>query len=314
MTPPNGPARAPAWRKASLRVAPYLVTGAVVAAILRRYPAASIAHQMAAGHALAMLPFGLAMAFVVWLPYAVYDRIVFEGAVGPVPLRDVVRAKAATAVLLTLGYFVGGGGYAVWIARTTKAGAARAAGAVLYLMASDLTAVCGVAGAAMWLGGADAPASLRTAATWIFCVQAALFLLGPYGGWMHLPEFFSAWRRVPRSRSALQIAGRAGNIAVITAFTWAAMRAFGIPLPASAAAMYLPIILLVASLPINVAGFGAGQAAWLLLLPWASGPQLLAFQALWTVFTGAGVLARGVPFVRGVVREIEEGRAASGAP
>jgi hypothetical protein len=286
------------------------VTGAVVAAILHRYPAADIARQMAAGHALRMVPFALVLPFVLWFPYAAYDRVVFEGAVGPVALRDVLRAKAATAVLLTLGYFVGGGGYAVWIARTKRVGAARAAGAVLYLMSCDLMAVCAVAGAAMWLGGPDVPTSLRAVATWVFAVEAALVLLGPYGTWLRVPEILAAWQRVPRSRSFLQIAGRAGNIAILTAFTWGALRGFGIDVPARAAAMYIPVIVLVASLPINVAGLGVAQAAWLLLLPWAGGSRLLAFQALWSLFTGVGVLARGVPFVRGVVREIEDGGAA----
>ncbi len=308
-SPPAAPST-PAWRTWSLRIAPYVVTGVVVAAILHRYPAAEILREMGAGHALRMLPMAIALPFVVWLPYALCDRIVFEGAVGSIALREVVRAKAATAVLFTLGYFFGGGGYAVWIGRTTRVGAARAAGAVLYVMASDLVAVCTVAGASMWLGGPGVSASLRTVATWVFAIQVGLIVLGPHGGWMHLPPLFEAWRRVPRAWSFAQIAGRAVNIAIITALTWAAMRAFGIDVPASAAAMYVPVILLVTSLPINVAGLGAAQAAWLLLLPWASGPRLLAFQALWQVFTGVGIVARGVPFVRGVVREIEDGKAA----
>ncbi len=299
------------WRTWSLRIAPYAVTGVVVAAILHRYPAAEILREMGAGHALRALPLGFVMPFVVWLPYAAYDRIVLDGAVGRVALRDIVRAKAASSVLLILGYFFGGGGYAVWIGRTTRVGAARAAGAVLYVMASDLIAVCLVAGASMWLGGTGVPTSLRAVATWVFAVQVALIVLGPYGGWMRLPPLFDAWRTVPRSWSFAQIAGRAGNIAILTAFTWAAMRAFGIDIPPGVAAMYIPVILLVAALPINVAGLGAAQAAWLLLLPWASGPRLLAFQALWHVFSGLGILARGIPFVRSVVREIEDGRAAS---
>jgi hypothetical protein len=105
------------------------------------------------------------MPFVVWLPYAAYDKIVFDGAVGPVAFRDVVRAKAASALLLTLGYFLGGGGYAVWIARTKHVGIARAAGAILYVMASDLVAACAVAGASMWLQDAGASSTLRAVAT-----------------------------------------------------------------------------------------------------------------------------------------------------
>jgi hypothetical protein len=269
---------------------------------------------MAAGHALRMLPLGVILPFVVWLPYAAYDRVVFEGAVGPIALREIIRAKAAIAVLLTLGYFVGGGGYALWIGRTTRVGAQRAAGAILYLMTSDLVAVCGVAGASMWLGGAGSETALRTIATWIVGVQVALILFGPYGGWLRLPPIFEPWRTVPRGWSLLQILGRAANIAIITAFTWAAMRAFGLSIPVRAAATYVPVISLVTAMPLSVAGFGAAQAAWLLFLPWATGPQLLAFQVLWHVFTGLGILARGVPFIRGVTREVEDGRALVSLP
>jgi hypothetical protein len=176
-------------------------------------------------------------------------------------------------------------------------------------MASDLTAVCGVAGASMWLGGPGASTPLRAVATWVFGVLVALILVGPYGGWMRLPPFFAPWRTVPRGWSLVQILGRALNIAIIAAFTWAAMRAFGLQVPVGAAATYVPVIALVTSLPINVAGLGAAQAAWLLLLPWASGPQLLAFQVLWHVASGLGLLARGIPFVRGIAREIEDGGA-----
>jgi hypothetical protein len=299
---------APAWRVWSVRLAPCGVTAAVVAAILRRYPLSDIAAEVRVGHALRMLPLGLAVPFVVWLPYSACDRVVLRGAIGPVPLRDVVRAKAATAVLLTLGYFVGGGGYAVWIARATRVGAARAAGAVLYIMASDLIAVCAVAGTSMWLGESGAPATLRSLATGILAVQVLFIVLGPYGRWLRVPAFFDAWRLVPRAWSFAQIAARAMNIGILTAFAWAAMRAFGIHVPPRAMAAYMPVVLLVTALPINVAGLGAAQAAWLLFLPWASGAQLLAFQALWHVFSGLGILARGLPIVRGVLREIEEGR------
>jgi hypothetical protein len=299
---------APAWRVWLKRLAPYVVAAAVIAAILRKYPVRDIVTEMRLGHALPMLPLAIALDFVVWLPYAAYDRIVLRSAIGPIPYRDIVRAKAATAVLLTLGYFFGGGGYAVWIARRTGAGAARAAGAVLYIMSSDLVAVCAVAGASMWFLGLEVPHVLRTIATTIFCVQVLLILAGPHAPAARTVAMFEPWRTVRRAWGFTQICGRALNIAVITAFTWAAARAFGIHVPAAAMGMYMPIILLVTSLPFSVAGFGAAQAAWLLLLPWASGPQILAFETLWRLFTGAGLLLRGLPFLRRVVSEIDEGK------
>jgi hypothetical protein len=296
-----------AWRVWLRRLAPYLVAATVVAAILRKYPAREIVAEMRLGHATRMLPFALALAFVVWPLYAAYDRVVFLGAIGRLRYRDVLRAKAASAVLMTLGYFFGGGGYAVWIARKTGSGGARAAGAVLYIMASDLAAVCLVAGASMWLVGVESSHALRSVATAIFGAQVLLILVGPYSRVSRVVRVFEPWHRVPRLGGLSQICGRAVNIAIITAFTWGAARAFGIDVPARAMGMYMPIILLVSSLPFSVAGFGAAQAAWLLLLPWATGQKILAFQALWQVFGGIALVLRGLPFVRRVVAEIDAG-------
>ncbi len=320
MAPPEpsvGSAPAVARSRARLwlqRLGPYLVAASVVAWILHRYPVASIATEMRAGHALRMLPLALLLPFVVWLPYALYDRVVLLGSVGRVPYRDVVRAKAASAVLMTLGYFFGGGGYAVWVARKTGAGAGRAAGSVLYMMSSDLVAVCTVAGASMWIAGADVPRVLRSIATGVVCVQLVLLFAGALRSPVRLPVVFEPWRTIPLAWGLAQIAGRAVNIVIITAFTWAGARAFGIAVPARVMGMYLPIILLVGSLPFSIAGFGAAQAAWLLLLPWASGAQILAFQTLWQLFGGAGLLLRGLPFMRTVVAEIDAGRPSAAPP
>ena len=290
------------------RIAPYIVAASVVAWLLHKYPLQEIAAEMRLGHALAMLPAGLALAFVVWLPYSACDRIIIQGAIGPVPYRDVLRAKAASATLLLLGYFFGGTGYAAWIARRMGVGAARAAGVVLYAMSSDLAAVCFVGGASAWLGGHDVPAVLRTTATSIFGVLIALILVSPLGVPSRLPVIFQPWRTVPRARGLAQIGVRSVNIAIITGFTWVGARAFGMQVPPGVMAVYMPIIVLVTSLPFSVAGLGAAQAAWLLLLPWASGPRILAFQVLWHLFTSAGILLRGLPFVRRVVSEIASGQ------
>jgi hypothetical protein len=117
-----------------------------------------------------------------------------------------------------------------------------------------------------------------------------------------------AWRQVPRAWGLAQIGVRSINIAIISGLTWVGARAFGMDVPAGVMAIYMPIILLVTSLPLSVAGLGASQAAWLLLLPWASGPRILAFQVLWQLFTSAGVLLRGLLFVRRVASEMAGGQ------
>jgi hypothetical protein len=298
--------RPAAWRTWLRRVGPYAVTALVVAAILRQYRLSDIIEEMRAGHALRMLPLPLVLPFLLLVPVSLCDRIVLRGVLGRGRFLDIARAKAGTAVLLTLGYAFSGGGYGVWLSRAAGARAARATGIVVYIMMSDLAAVCGVAGASMWLGGLPVPPTLLVLATALFALQTLFILVGPT-----LPEktprVFAAWRSVRPALGLLQMAGRTANILLITLFAWLASRAFGLDIPLSAMAMYMPVILLVGSLPINVAGLGAAQAAWLLLLPWATGPQLLAFQFLWQLFLGAAIVLRGLPFVRRVIAEIDTG-------
>ena len=91
--------------------------------------------------------------------------------------------------------------------------------------------------------------------------------------------------------------------------TWIAARLFGLDIPFTVMAAYFPVVLLVGAIPINVAGFGAVQAAWLLFEGHATGAQILAFQFLWTLSLAAVVVLRGLPFVKGFVDEIAQGRA-----
>ncbi len=71
------------------------------------------------------------------------------------------------------------------------------------------------------------------------------------------------------------------------------------------AAVHTPIILFVGAMPLNVGGFGAVTAVWLLMTRWAPGEQLLAFQFLWNLMLAGAIVLRGLPFVRGVVREVD---------
>jgi hypothetical protein len=129
------------------------------------------------------------------------------------------------------------------------------------------------------------------------------------GGPERVPAMLQPWRLLKLGPVFVQLVLRLAHIAWVALVIWLAARAFGIPLPLGPALVYLPIVLLVASLPINVAGFGAVQGAWLLLAPFApmGGEQVIAFSILWQLCLAVGVVLRGAPFVRGVLREIETG-------
>lgn len=311
----------PRWRWWAKRLAPYAIAAGAVTAILREYPPERIATEMARGHVLRMAPFTIPILLVsvavlgfadVW----VFRRCVEAWAAGGNATRGasptwprLVRARMAMAPLALIGYTAGVGGYGVWLARVTGSGAAFTSGMVLYTLASDLVAVSTVATLSIWVGGAEVSAGLRYAAPAIVLVLGVVPLIHPSGLAVDkLPTFFRPWRYVPRTVALAQLAVRTTNTYWVSFWTWQAINAFGVPVPLSALTTYLPIILVVGSMPVNVAGFGAVQGAWLMLAPWAeSGEQVLAFSVLWQLVFGAGLVVRGLPFLRAVVGEIDRG-------
>ncbi len=285
------------------RLAPWLLAVLVLVALLRKYDPALVAAQMRAGSWAAMAPLAMSPPFFYLLVHGLCDTSIFRATLGDeLRWRDVVRGRSGTAILMLLGYVFGHGAMGVWLARRTGATARAVSGAVLYGMLSDLAAVSLVTAVATLLG--DVPRSVRVLALVLTAIPTALALAGPSLLARTRAPFLAAWRSLPPALGLAQILGRAFDIAVVVVISWTAARAFGMPIPLAAFATYMPIILLASSLPISVAGFGAAQAAWLVFLPWAPGEQILAFQLLWQLFFGLGIVVRGLPFVRGVVREI----------
>jgi hypothetical protein len=122
------------------------------------------------------------------------------------------------------------------------------------------------------------------------------------------PQLLRAAVRVPAWAFAANLGLRTVHLAnVCFCKVWAA-QAFGLAIPTSELWTYMPVILLVAALPINVAGIGALQVVWLIFEPWASGESILAYVFLWQLLFLVAIMVRGLPFLRRVLAEIAEGR------
>jgi hypothetical protein len=286
------------WARRIVRVLPYVLTIAVIATLLSRYEWASISAAIAEGNVAGLFPIAFVQMLVSLALISVADRTVLAELYPAPRVTDVAIAKAASSLLDILGYAIGHGGYALWIARgcSERRDGVGATGALLYLMASDLLGVTLVATGALVLTDATAPEPLRIAAPAIAGALGFTWILGWFGRGRG-PRVLWAWRVVRPGAAGIQLALRVTQMVMFSAFGCIAARWFGIDLPWSAALTYVPIILLVGALPINVAGFGAVQAAWLLLVPWAPAERILAFQLVWTVATTAAIAVRGLPFL-----------------
>lgn len=294
-------------RKRILRLLPYVAAFTFVTLILQRYSLSDIQAEMTKGNSLALLPFAAGVVFINLFVVAAADSLVIRGLLEEPLYLDVVRGKAASVLLEMVNYAVGKGAYGAWIARKYGAGVGGSSGIMLYIVASELCSMAAFGAAGILIGQPDIPEEVLTTFGTITGVLLLFIVTGPLNHLADRVVLFRPWTRLGIGRGLAQILIRMLQHTGGILATWAAANAFGVPLPLSAVVAYVPVIAIVGALPINVAGFGAVQGAWLLLEPWAPGEQLLAFSLLWGLALGLMVVLRGLLFVRGVVRELREG-------
>ncbi len=316
----EGSSRVLRWLR---RLIPWAVAVAIIALLLSRYSPRQIAGELARGGVLGMVPWVAAVSLGGLATMAVADWLLFSAALGGdrLRIRDVARGRAGTAVVMSIHYSLSSGGYAVWLARRTGAGGRATVGAASYQLLSDLGAVCLLALPAALLGADMLPEGVGASAAVLsgagFVGSSLLLLLAPRVAPRRWRESraLAAWRRVPVGVWAASTALRAATIAINIAGTWGAARAFGLEVPFEALAAGLPITYLVGALPINVLGLGAVQATWVVLFEaHAPGARILAFQFAYQLLGALALLLRGLPFLPGVMRDLERGAAAPEAP
>ena len=142
-------------RRWIVRLAPYVITVAVITFLLRQYPLSRIVAEVIHGDWANMVPFAVIGVVLSLLAVSAADTIVVRAVCGHARYRDLVRGKAASSLLDILGYAAGHGAYGVWFARFTGARPGLAGGSLLFIMASDLLSVCLVASISVWGFGLD---------------------------------------------------------------------------------------------------------------------------------------------------------------
>jgi hypothetical protein len=294
------------------RLAPYAVAIVVIVFILRRYSLDAIREEMARGNSLPLFPIALVTYIGSLLCVSWADHIVVHGAVGPAAPSyfQMAKGKAASVVLHIVHYALGQGAYATWLGRRTGIGLGRTGGLIAYVIAAELCSVCLYATLVIAIGRPAVPATLVNIVVGIAVVLVLAVLLAPMT-YVERVAALEAWSKVGRVRGLAQLGVRMLQHTVTTGSTWIAAKVFGLDIPLGVMLSYMPVILIVASLPVNIAGFGAVQAAWLLLTPWAPPERILAFSVVWQAASAVALLIRGLPFLRELLSDIRAGAARS---
>ena len=258
----------------SRSAAAVLLTAAIFALILRRVPFAALAAALRD----ADYPMFLALMIPNTLFYFAWDTLVLAVVIrwfhGPVVYRDLLPVRAASYVVGFFNTNLGRGAMAAYLSRRLQAPFLELGSTVIFLVLTEYTQL--VLWAMLGLFGlrAEVSRSLLAVAAGVAIVWLAVrWLLAPRA-W----AIFRTFRLATPARYATIVLLRAPMFLVSLCLHYYAAHAFGIQIPFIQLLTFLPVIFMLAALPVTVAHLGTTQAAWIFFFShYAPVPRLLAF-------------------------------------
>jgi hypothetical protein len=251
-----------------------LLTAAIFALILRRVPFAAL------GDALREADYRRFLALMIpnALFYFAWDTLVLAVVIrwfhGGVPYARLLPVRAASYVVGFFNTNLGRGAMAAYLSRQLHAPFLELGSTVLFLVLTEYTQL--VLWAMLGLLGLRAEVSRS-----LLVVAAAVALFWLVVRWLLAPRDWSisrTFRLAAPARYAQIVLLRAPLFFVSLCLHYYAAQAFGIQIPFAQMLTFLPVIFMLAALPVTLAHLGTTQAAWIFFFSqYAPVPRLLAF-------------------------------------
>jgi hypothetical protein len=251
-----------------------LLTAAIFALILRRVPFSAL------GAALRDADYRLFLALMIpnALFYFAWDTLVLSVVIrwfhGGVPYARLLPVRAASYVVGFFNTNLGRGAMAAYLSRQLHAPFLELGSTVLFLVLTEYTQL--VLWAMLGLLGLRAEVSRS-----LLVVAAAVAIFWLVVRWLLAPRAWSiarTFRLATPARCAQIVLLRAPLFFVSLCLHYYAAHAFGIHIPFPQMLTFLPVIFMLAALPVTVAHLGTTQAAWIFFFSqFAPVPRLLAF-------------------------------------
>ena len=265
------------------RALSWLATALVFVLIFRRVPV----ERLLVALAQADLPRFVGLMIPNTLFYFFWDTLVLSVAIrwfhAPVPYRELLPVRAASYVVAAFNTNLGRGALAAYLSYRLRAPFLELGSTVLFLLLAEyLHLVAWATFAVVLFASAETRGLLwvppAVAAAWLLLV---LYMRAPAAGPLFAPRRLSllrSFRLAPPERYVKLMLLRAPMFFVSLVLHWLAAPAFGVNIPFGPMMIFLPVIFMLAALPISVAHLGTTQAAWIVLFGrYAPEPQLLAF-------------------------------------
>jgi len=245
-------------RKRLVRILPWLVTAGLLLLLFLR---TSVNEVLGAARSSAgwTLPVGLAcvVALYIFDSFAMWRT--FGWFLAKMSFSDVLLVRGATYLLAAINYNVGQGAIVYFVHRTAGTSIMRGAATVLLVMGTNVLALLFLATGGLAVAqGVPHAAKILVAVAWAgLALYVVLVAVRPR--WLDRPIFqvlldsgFAGHLRA--------LAVRIPHIASLVVFQYAMLHALHVDVPLVDALATLPIVFLVAVLPISVQGLGTTQA------------------------------------------------------
>jgi len=251
-----------------------LLTAAIFTLILRRVPFPAL------GAAVHDADYRLFLALMIpnALFYFAWDTLVLSVVIGwfhgAVAYRRLLPVRAASYVVGFFNTNLGRGAMAAYLSRQLHAPFLELGSTVIFLVLTEYTQL--VLWAMLGLLGLRGDVSRS-----LLAVAGGVTVFWLVVRWLLAPRDWSisrTFRLATPRRYAQIVALRAPMFFVSLCLHYYAAQAFGFHIPFFRMLTFLPVIFMLAALPVTVAHLGTTQAAWIFFFsPFAPAPRLLAF-------------------------------------
>ena len=285
-------------RRAARRVLPVLLTAGFFYVVLRHIPYQRLLAALGEADYVRFLALMIPNTVI----YVAWDTFVLAVAVrwfhGPVRYRDLLPLRAASYIVSVLNTNAGRGALAVLVGRLIDRPFLQIGSTVIFLVLTEYTHLVAWATLGIVAFGSE----LTRPLLWVPPAVAAFWLLffayarvgrsyqsdppAPtvtilISRWLTAPwrgALLRTFRLAPARRYVEIVLLRAPMFFVSLCLYYFAAPAFGFSIPFGHMLTFLPVVFMVAALPITVARLGTTQAAWILLFGgFAPAERLLAF-------------------------------------
>jgi hypothetical protein len=243
-----------------LRILAWIVTGGLLFLLFRRIPFGEVV-ATARGAAGWGIPVAVALTAVIYVcdTYAIWKT--FGWFVARMSFADVLRVRGATYLFAAINYNVGQGAIVYFVHRTTGAPVMRGIGTILLVMGVNVLALLFLATAGL-VAAPQVPHAvpLTLAVAYLgLAVYVIVLLLRP--AWLVKRPLFDVLLGAGIGGHLRALVVRVPHVAMLYLLQICLFRAFHLNIPIGVVVSALPIVFLIAGLPISVQGLGTSQAA-----------------------------------------------------